>query len=221
MKKTIKTILYSALCSLCIFVSFDGYSQEQESSTDSGLTPTFGIKGGINLTNLYVDNVKDEQMKVGGHVGFFAKLPIAKGISLMPEVIYTNKGAKVTYSNFIQGSGEYRFNLNYVEVPLTLVFNIVNNFNIHAGGYAAYLTSANVKNVQDGTIKDAEALNADNFNRFDYGLVGGFGVDIDKFTIGARYNYGLHEIGQSGNLSGELTKNSKNSAFQVFVGFAF
>lgn len=221
MKKVIKTIIYSALCSICILVSLDGYSQEQQSSADSGLTPKFGIKGGINLTNLYVDDVQDEHMKVGGNVGFFAKLPVAKGLSIMPEILYTNKGAKETYNNFIQGSGEYRFNLNYVEVPLTLVINIVDNFNIHAGGYAAYLTSANVKNVQDGTIQDAENLNADNFNRFDYGLVGGLGVDVDNFTIGARYNYGLREVGQSGSLSGDLTKNSKNSAFSLYIGFAF
>lgn len=221
MKKTVKTIIYGALCSLCIFVSVDGYSQEQETSSEAGLTPKFGIKGGLNLTNLYVDNVQDENMKVGGHVGFYGKLPLTRGVSLMPELLYTNKGSKVTYNNFIQGSGEYRFNLNYVELPISFVFNIVKNFNIHAGGYAAYLTSANVKNLKDGTIQGVTDLNAEDFNRFDYGLVAGLGVDIENFTIGARYNYGLKEVGQSGSLSGDLTKNSKNSAVSLFIGFAF
>ncbi len=220
MKKTV-TIICSALCSLCIFVSLDGYSQEQETAEETGLTPKFGVKGGLNLTNLYVDNVKDENVKVGGHFGFYAKLPISTGVSIQPELLYTNKGAKETYSNFAQGSGEYRFNLNYVELPVSLVFNIVKNFNIHAGGYAAYLTSANVKNVQNGDIQGVTDLNADNFNRFDYGLVGGLGVDVENFTIGARYNYGLREVGQSGNLSGDLTKNSKNSGVTLFIGFAF
>jgi Outer membrane protein beta-barrel domain len=221
MKKTIKTIIYSALCSLCIFVSVDGYSQEQEASGETGLTPKFGIKGGVNLTNLYIDDVKDENVKVGGHVGIFAKLPIANGVSIMPELLYSNKGTKATYDNFVQGSGEYRFNLNYIELPVSFVFNIVKNFNIHAGAYAAYLTSANVKNLQNGDIQGVETLNAENFNRMDYGLVGGLGVDVDKFTIGARYNYGLKEVGQSGSLSGDLTKNSKNSGISLFVGFAF
>jgi hypothetical protein len=28
--------------------------------------------------------------------------------------LYTSKGAKETYDNFILGEGEYRFNLNYI-----------------------------------------------------------------------------------------------------------
>jgi Outer membrane protein beta-barrel domain len=221
MKKSVITIVYTALCSVCAFVAVDGYSQEQETSAESTLTAKFGIKGGINLTNLYVDNVQDENMKLGGNIGFYAKLPITTGLSLQPELLYSGKGASETYNNAFQGQGEYRFNLNYIETPLTLVINVVKNFNIHAGGYAAYLASANVKNVKDGTIVGANELNADDFNRFDYGLVGGAALDIENFTIGARYNYGLHEVGKSGTLSGDLTKNSKNSALSIYIGFAF
>lgn len=215
MKNSIKTILYSAFACLCIFLSVDGYSQE------AGLTPKFGFKAGINFANLYVDNVQDENMKVGVVAGFYAKLPIAEGISLQPELLFSNKGAKVTYNNALQGKGEYRFNLNYIETPLTFVFNVIDNFNIHAGGYAAYLASANVKNLKDGTITGVTELNAENFNRLDYGLVGGLGVDFENVTIGMRYNYGLKQVGHSGSLSGDLTTNSKNSALSLYVGFAF
>jgi hypothetical protein len=72
----------------------------------------------------------------------------------------------------------------------------------------------------DGTIRNARDLKADNFNRFDYGLIGGLGIDVQNFTIGARYNYGLKEIGDSG-LSGQLTRNSKNSVFSLFIGLGF
>ena len=221
MKKTVKTILYSALCSLCIFVSLDGYSQEQQTSTESSLTPKLGIKGGVSFTNLFIEDVDNESMKVGGHVGLFAKIPMTEGVSFMPELLYFNKGTKATYNNSIQGKGEYRFNLNYIESPATFAFNIVENFSLHAGAYVAYLASANVKNLQDGTIQNAETLDADDFNRWDYGLVGGAAFDIDHFTIGARYNYGLAEVGKSGSLAGDLTKDAKNSAFSIFLGFAF
>ncbi|NOT76028.1 MAG: PorT family protein [Cyclobacteriaceae bacterium] len=221
MKKSIKSVIYSALVGLCIFVSVDGYSQQQETSAETTLTPKFGIKGGVNLSNLYVDNVEDENMKVGFTGGFYAKLPMTRGISIQPELLYSNLGARLTYDNFIQGSGEYRFNLNYIQLPVSLVFNIVKNFNIHAGGYASYLTSANVKNVQNGDIQGVTDLDSDDFNRFDYGLVGGLGLDIENFTIGARYNYGLNQIGKSGNLSGDLTQDSKNSALTLFIGLAF
>jgi len=203
-------------------LSLGANAQEQQTVTDSGPTAKFGIKGGLNLTNLYVDNVSSEHMKAGFNAGVFAKLPVTKGFSIQPELLYSVKGAKDTYSNFVQGDGEYRFNLGYIELPVLAVVNIAPNFNLHAGGYAAYLTSASVKDVNsNGSIQGATDLNADNFRRWDFGLVGGLGFDIQNFTLGARYNYGLSDIGKSGSLSGDLTKNSKNAGVSIYVGFGF
>lgn len=204
-----------------LLVATAAVAQEQQTTTESSLSPKFGIKGGINLSNLYVDDVKDENMKVGLNVGFFAKLPLTRGFSIQPELLYSNKGAKETYDNVL-GKGEYRFNLDYVELPVLAVINLGKNFNIQGGGYISYLAAVNIKDLDnDGTITNVKDLNAENFNRIDYGLAGGFGVDIQNFTIGARYNYGLREVGKSGSLSGDLTKNSKNSAINVYLGFAF
>lgn len=218
MKQNIKRAGFVALLLGLFTVSF---SQEQQTRTESTLQPKIGVKGGINLSNLYVDDVKDENMKVGLNIGAYAKIPVTRGFSIQPELLYSSKGSKITYDNAL-GTGEYRFNLNYVEVPVLAVFNVAPNFNIHAGGYAAYLASANIKRLDDdGDIDKIADLNEDNFRRFDYGLVGGIGFDVHNFTIGARYNYGLNEIGKSGNASGELTKNAKNSAVNLYVGFGF
>src|ERR1700733_4104926 len=198
------------------------YAQEQQTSADSGMTAKFGIKGGLNLTNLYVANVSSEHMKAGFNAGVFAKLPVTRGFSIQPELLYSVKGAKDDYNNLAEGSGEYRFNLGYVELPLLAVVNLARNFNLHAGGYAAYLVSANVKDVNnDGSVNGASDLNADNFKRWDFGLVGGLGFDIENFTLGARYNYGLTNIGKSGTLSGDLTQNSKNAGVSIYIGLGF
>ncbi|MDH7464271.1 porin family protein [Chitinophagaceae bacterium 26-R-25] len=201
-------------------ITIRAFSQEQQTDYENKLTPKFGIKGGVNLTNLYADDVNDEHMKVGGNVGVFAKLPITKGLSIQPEVLYSMKGSQVNYSNLL-GDGKYRFNLNYVEVPVLAVINVAKNFNIHAGGYAAFLASAKIKDVDNnGDVNGVKELNKDDFQTFDYGLVGGFGFDISDVTLGARYNYGLKEIGRSG-VSGQLVNNAKNSAISLYVGFAF
>lgn len=208
------------LLALTAFVSI-AFAQEQQTTTESSLQPKFGIKGGVNLSNLYVDEVEDENMKVGLNIGVFAKMPITKGFSIQPELLYSSKGAKLKYNNLF-GEGEYRYNMNYVELPVLAVFNLGKNFNIHAGPYAALLTSANIKRLDkdNGDIDHIADLDTDDFNRFDYGLVGGVGFDIENFTLGARYNYGLHEIGKDG-IAGQATKNSKNSAFTFYIGIGF
>ncbi len=216
--------MYKLLFTLTLMLGIAGagFSQEQKTSSESGISPKFGVKGGVNLSNLYVENVDDENMKLGINLGLYAKIPLVPGVSIQPELIYSSKGAKLTYNNVLLGKGEYRFNLNYVEVPVLAVINIAKNINIQGGGYVAYLASANLKDMDDnGTINGARDLNAENFNRFDYGLAGGLGIDVSNFTIGARYNYGLKEVGESGSLSGNLTRDSKNSVISLYIGVGF
>jgi hypothetical protein len=197
-------------------------AQEQQTTTDPGMTTKFGIKGGLNLTTLYSSDVSTSHMKAGFNAGVFAKLPVTRGFSIQPELLYSLKGAKSTYNNFVQGSGEYRFNLGYIELPVLAVVNLTPNFNLQAGGYAAYLTNANVKNVNNnGNIEGATDLNADNFNRWDYGLAGGVGFDIEHVTLGARYNYGLSKIGKSGSPSEQFAQGMKNAGFSFYIGFGF
>ncbi|MBD0254468.1 MAG: PorT family protein [Cytophagales bacterium] len=189
--------------------------------------PKFGVKGGLNLSQLYVDqpNVQDQNMKVGYHIGLFGKIPVTDFLAIQPEVLYSNAGAKITYGGSDLANvlgieeGEVRFNLNYVQVPVALVANL-GPFNVHAGPYLSYLVGANVKNLQvaDLNTNQLADLNTDNFMRLDYGLLGGIGVNIDAITVGARYNYGLRQVGGSG-LAGTLTNNSRNGVFQVYVGF--
>ena len=73
--------LSAVLCLSVIATVFStvASAQEQKTASESSLTPKFGIKAGINLANLYIDNVEDENMKLGLNAGFFAKLPVSKG----------------------------------------------------------------------------------------------------------------------------------------------
>jgi hypothetical protein len=209
------------LLSVISLITAATFAQEQQTSAETALTPKFGIKGGINFSNLYVSDVSSENLKVGFNAGVYAKIPVVTGFSIEPEILYTVKGAQENYDNTAQGNGSYRFNLNYVEVPLLAVINITKNFNIHAGPYFAILTSANVQDVDNnGNITGATALDQNDFKNFDWGLAGGAAFDIEDVTLGARYNYGLEQIGKSG-LAGDLTQNSKNSVIAVYVGFTF
>lgn len=196
-------------------------AQEQKATGEATLTPKFGMKGGVNLSNLYVQEVGDDNMKLGGNAGFYAKLPITRGLSIQPEVSYSMKGAQINYNNILFGSGKYRYNLDYVETPILAVFNVARNFNLHVGPYAGFLVSAKVKNVDErGNVNGVTELNKSNFNTVDYGAVGGVGFDIENVTLGARYTYGMKEIGKEGRAN-DLTNGAKNSVISFYIGFGF
>ncbi len=192
------------------------------SMTTSYAQTKFGIKGGVNLSNFYAgDEIGDNNIKPGFQAGMYFKAPIIEDVLFVqPELLYTRKGAQATYSNILQGSGKYQFSLGYAQLPVLLGVNL-GNFNIHAGPYVAYLTDAKVKDVDsDGSIDGASDLNRGNFNTFDYGLSGGIGFDFEAAQVGLRYDLGLRPVGESG-LAGELTRDYKNSALQLYVGFHF
>ncbi|WP_158861372.1 porin family protein [Lunatibacter salilacus] len=225
MKKINNSQLFTLLCALGFIVLGAGQSMAQ--SNNPG--PRFGIKGGLNASQLYVDqpNVEDENMKIGFNFGVFTKVPINSFLALQPEVLYTNVGSKVTYGGsnlenlFGIEPGEVRFNLNYIQVPVALAVNI-GPLNVHAGPYVSYLLSANVRDWKPSELSGTTVreLDTDDFNKVDYGVVVGVGFDVQQVTIGARYNYGLREIGNS-SLAGNLTENSKNSVGQIYIGFGF
>jgi hypothetical protein len=157
-----------------------------------GLIQSLGLKPVLTSPISTISMWTTITREVGFNIGVFTKASHFKGVSIQPELLYTTKGAKLNYTNFTLGAGEYRFNLNYLELPVLAVFNLGKNFNLHLGGYAAYLTNSNITDAKnDGTIDEIADLNASDFNRWDAGLVGGLGFDINKVTIGARYNYGL------------------------------
>lgn len=211
--KKLKITLLLALGLLAISPAF---AQEQN-------VTRVGVKGGVNFSNFTVgDDVADNNIKAGLNLGLFFKMPVSDAVAIQPEILYSSKGSKLEYDNFLNGEGEYRFNFNYLELPIMAVFSLGDHFNIHAGPYLAYLTSVNIKDMkEDGSIQGVSDLNEKNFNRFDYGLAAGIGADFNGFNAGVRYNYGLNEVGDSGSLSGQLLNNSRNSVATVFVGFGF
>ena len=211
-----KKIKITLLLALGFLAMTPAFSQEQN-------VTRVGVKGGVNFSNFRIgDEFADNNIKAGLNLGLFFKMPVSDAVAIQPEILYSSKGSKLEYDNFIQGEGEYRFNFNYLELPIMGVFSLGDHFNIQAGPYIAYLTSVNIKDMKEnGSIQGVNDLNEKNFNRFDYGLAAGIGADFNGFIAGVRYNYGLNEVGDSGSLSGQILNDSRNSVATVYVGFGF
>jgi hypothetical protein len=174
---------------------------------------SYGFKGGLNFSNLYTKNVDDNNVLTGFNAGLYAKFPITNSVAIQPEISYTTKGAELVYNNvFAQGTA--KFNINYIEVPILLVMNVTENFNIHVGPYAAYMVSGKTSNDSNFGESQRE-LDTNDFNKFDAGLAGGLGIDLDALNFGVRYNYGLTKIGKDNAF---FSSDAKNSVLSAYIG---
>ena len=183
----------------------------------------FGVKGGLNLSNLNTSDASSSDMLVGFNIGVFDKLPVTNFIAIQPEFYITTKGASVTYNNLLV-NGTAKFNLTYLEVPLLCVVNVTKLLNIQFGPYVAYLVDGKVKNVANVSLLNFEKnINVNDYNRIDAGLVLGAGLDVGAITIGARYNLGMTKVGKTKSILGNdyTIPNASNTVINFYISAAF
>ena len=200
-----------------LVLSFMGYTN---ANAQSNVTK-FGVKGGVNFSNLYTDNADDENVLTGFNIGLYAKVPVTNSISIQPEVYYTGKGAEVVYDN-VFASGTAKFKLNYIEVPVMLVANVTKNFNVQVGPYAGYLISGKTTNESSGgTYNFEDNIDTDDFNKIDAGVAAGLGLDLETVSFGVRYNYGLTKVGKENSTTNQTYPDAKNSVLSFYGAFSF
>ncbi|CAC9976786.1 PorT family protein [Flavobacterium sp. WLB] len=206
------------LCALTLFISASfGMLHAQ----DNNVNTEFGVKGGFNMSNLISDGDNeptDENVLYGFNAGVYATLPISDFVAIQPEILFTTKGSEFEYNNAF-ASGNAKFKLNYIEVPLLVRVNITKNFNVHAGGYASYLVSSKV--TGNGDFDFDEDVDTDDLNKFDAGIAAGVGVDFNPISIGLRYNYGLTTVGKERTVAGTTYTfpDAKNSNLTLYLSY--
>jgi len=177
-------------------------------------TPRFGVKAGMSVSNLYLENVHDENARIGFNGGLYGQILSSPVFAFQPELLYSTRGTTANYQGAIVDQ-TVRFNINYLDLPLLAVFKLGPSAEIHAGGYASYLLGANVEyhgNLSNGV----DELDRDHFKSYDYGLVGGFALNFGSAQVGARYNLGLVRLADSDEARNQLG-DSKNSVGQVYL----
>ena len=173
-----------------------------------------GIKGGLNVSNLYIDDVDDENARYGFNVGVYGQIFSSDVFAIQPELLFSTKGTKAEYGGNIFDQ-TIKFNLSYLDLPVLAVFKLGESAEIHVGPYVSYLLNANISH--DGDLgSGVDDLDKDNFKSFDYGLSGGFGLNFGQIQVGARYNYGLAKIADD-NDAEIFLDDSKNSVAQLYV----
>ena len=193
---------------LATFTLFTLFSQAQHGRKvvrNTSPQASFGIKGGLNIANLQIENSSNLSTLPSFNVGGFAHIHVSNDVALQPEVLFSGQGAKQTVANI-----EYKYKLNYVIVPVLLQYMFSSGFRLETGPQVGFLVSAKQK---AGSI---ESDLKSNFKKVDFGWVFGIGyLTSSKIGFDARYNAGISDIHDSG----PNKVHNRVFAFGVFYQF--
>ena len=178
----------------------------------------FGVKGGLNISNLGGD-VDNNSAIVGFHVGGFAEIKLSEKFAIQPELLFSTQGSKIEDSGE-DYSVEDKLNLSYINLPIMAKFYVAPKFSLEAGPQIGFLVSAKEKYEETyfgETISSDEDVK-DDFKSIDFGLNLGAGFDFtENFSAGVRYNIGLSNIADAGESDYKLN----NNVISVSVGYKF
>jgi hypothetical protein len=170
---------------------------------------SFGIRGGLNVTNISFDNLLNKSERVGYHIGIFADLPLLPDfISVQPELSYSVKGAAFKPLNKRQ-----TLNMNYVDFLLPVAFKL-GPIDLQVGPFASYLVSK-----PDYTVFNDNTIVVDAFKKMDAGLTGGLSYNFNRMLIGIRYSQGFVDVTKDN--ARLLLGSGKTAVGQVSLGFRF
>lgn len=211
-KYTTKILMLTAL----LLFSTSAFSQFSE----------FGIKAGLNMSNMTIEGNNDNTMKFGLHAGVFNKVYLTEAFALQPELLYSSKGFENVFNEEPITDGEINYNLNYIDLPIKLVFYLAEDFNFQFGPYIGYLVNANV-DVDSAElldfleVGDQSELDRDQFNALDFGLTGGLGFELDPLVLGFTYNLGLNQVAAENEPTELVLGDAKNTVIRVYAGILF
>lgn len=179
----------------------------------------FGIKAGLNVSDIIKgdgNNNFDTKTKTGFNAGITLDIPLIAGLAFTPEVLYAQKGYKLTSS-----VGDFTQTTNFIDVPILASFRLGSAFNIVAGPQVSFLLSTKNKFENGfGAVEQTEVEN--DSDRFKKSLVGGligFRYDVNqKFDIHGRYALDFQKNNENGTTS---TPEYRNQVFSVGVGVKF
>lgn len=197
MKKTFLLLVFAV-----VGISSSSYAQEYWN---------FGVKGGVNFTNMTSDGFEDNKSRTGFHLGVLAEIPVSDRFSVQPEVLYSTQGTEDEGSNF---TNEYQ--LDYIQVPVIAKFYLIDGLALEAGPSFNFLVEEEY-NYESG-ILDIET-DSELASTFEFGGAIGASYKFNNgFFLNGRYTQGFTDAFDSDSFDEDAINNN---GFQLGVGFQF
>jgi hypothetical protein len=188
-----------------------------------------GIKGGLNVADMSVDEWGARNMRAGLHAGLYLRIPVIARLSLQPEILYSRKGVKISYTEIFTEveviTDETVFGLNYIDIPVLLTYHVYGGLNFHLGPYSGFLLRAGIDPQREllgiAEFENVDEINRRNFNEWDFGLSAGLELDFRSYKFGFRYNHGFTSTTRENDVTALLLGNARNMITQVYIAISF
>ncbi len=201
-----KSIFKTSLIAVALLIGITASAQDKPL--------TFGVKAGINISNLGSDG--DGDAKVGFNGGVTLDYALSSNLYLLTGLEYSMKGTK---------ADGVKLNLSYLQLPVHVGYKLSISDKaklvFHAGPYLAYAVDGKWKvggisiDAFGDEIKEASE-DAARLKRCDIGLGAGAGVEFGRIALGLGCDFGLSNI-YDGSYDGKLT----NQSAHLTLGYKF
>ena len=212
MKKLILVFVFATL--------MFGSAFAQKSNADFREKVSFGVKAGINISNVY--DSQGEQFnadaKLGLAAGLFVALPIGKFIGVQPEILFSQKGYKGSGS-LLGSNYSYTYTSNYIDVPLLFAIKPISLITILVGPQYSFLVKDSYKfDSALINIDQEHVFENDNIRKNTLSFLGGVDFNFKRIVIGTRVGWDLQA--NKGDGTSE-TPRYKNIWYQATIAFRF
>ncbi len=205
---------------IVLSASFVGNIIAQENETDLRKNLTFGLKAGVNYSNVYDSEGEDfnTDPKLGLAAGAFLAIPIGRYLGVQPEFLFSQKGFRAT-GRILGSTYSLTRTTNYIDVPLFLTFKPSEFISLLAGPQYSYLT--NQKDVFENastSIEQEQEFENDNIRKNTLCFVGGADINLKHIVLSARAGWDVQNNNGDGS---STTPRYKNVWYQATIGYRF
>jgi hypothetical protein len=195
-------------------------SNAQTTTADNREALSFGLKAGINYSNVYDEQGNDfvADSKFGFAAGAFVAIPLGKFIGIQPEIMYSQKGFKSS-GTYLGSTYSMTRTTDYIDVPLLFALKPIKEVTVLFGPQFSYLMKQK-DDFRNGNISSTQQqdFNNDNIRKNTFCLTGGLDFNLDNLVIGLRTGWDVKNNDGDGNTT---TPRYKNMWHQLTIGYKF
>lgn len=198
----------------------------------------FGVKGGLNFTNMSgLQDFKQEgflKTYTGFNAGLVFNLNLPLGFEVQPELLYQQSGCNMS-TEILGSSFKSHLTSGYLKVPVNVIwgielFNLIKPY-VFVSPYVGVGLFSNVSadgNLPAGIDWNFDESISDNMQRMQYGVGVGAGIKIWKVQVSFKWNWDLNPVFKANSdlddlneIFNDRAKDMKFNGGELSVAFIF